>query len=247
MATNVVLKARTCAVINGTAYAKSSWLLQTNSALTVDTSSQTWVQQIPNSVIAVTGSPSSGQVPEWNGTAWVPTTVSAGDMNEQEAGLIAPGGRGWRYDHAALVSNRGYVARFVPSRNYVITLVAFAIGTASGSNDPLEIAVYDSTLSTKLATTGAVSGLLNSGTGVKTTSFSISLTAGTVYYGAFASQSTATLTMANFDQALNAPRLFGTSAPQTLFGDGSTSYPLPTPFVIGANAAIFPVLAFRES
>ena len=49
-ATGNSVKARTIAVIQGTTYGGSTWLLKTNGSITVDTTSQTWVQQLPNSV-----------------------------------------------------------------------------------------------------------------------------------------------------------------------------------------------------
>lgn len=44
MATGVVMKARTCDVVQGTLYGGTRWLLQTGSSITVDTTSQAWVE-----------------------------------------------------------------------------------------------------------------------------------------------------------------------------------------------------------
>jgi hypothetical protein len=48
-ASGISLKARTVAVIQGTVHAGQQWLLQTNTAIIVDTSAQTWVWQTPMS------------------------------------------------------------------------------------------------------------------------------------------------------------------------------------------------------
>jgi hypothetical protein len=64
MGTGVVLKARTVAVINGTTNGGSTWLLKTNTAIVVDTGSQTWVTQLPSSVASVSAAYAAGQLVE---------------------------------------------------------------------------------------------------------------------------------------------------------------------------------------
>ena len=49
-ATGNSVKARSIAIIQGTTYGGSTYLLQTNSSITIDTTSQTWVSQLPSSV-----------------------------------------------------------------------------------------------------------------------------------------------------------------------------------------------------
>jgi hypothetical protein len=51
-ATGNSVKARTIAIIQGTTYGGSTWLLQTNSSITVDTTAQTWASQLPSSVVS---------------------------------------------------------------------------------------------------------------------------------------------------------------------------------------------------
>ena len=50
-ATGNSVKARSIQIIQGTTYGGSTYLLQTNSSITVDTTSQTWVSQLPSSVV----------------------------------------------------------------------------------------------------------------------------------------------------------------------------------------------------
>jgi len=51
-ATGNSVKARSIQVIQGTTYGGSAFLLQTNSSITVDTTAQTWVNQLPSSVVS---------------------------------------------------------------------------------------------------------------------------------------------------------------------------------------------------
>jgi hypothetical protein len=75
MGTGVSMKARTVPIIQGTTYGGSTWLLSTNSAITIDSSPQTWVQQLPGGVVSVSG-PATGQSLTWNGSAWTPTKLA---------------------------------------------------------------------------------------------------------------------------------------------------------------------------
>jgi lysophospholipase L1-like esterase len=54
LATNVVVKARTVDIIQGTKYGGSRWLLKTNTTVTVDSSSQNWIVEsyVPLSVVS---------------------------------------------------------------------------------------------------------------------------------------------------------------------------------------------------
>ncbi|CAM6003641.1 unnamed protein product [Sphagnum balticum] len=67
MATGVTMKARTVAVINGTLGKGSTWMLSTNTTITVDTTAQTWLAQLPGSVVNAS---QAGGVP-----AWAPSTA----------------------------------------------------------------------------------------------------------------------------------------------------------------------------
>jgi hypothetical protein len=83
MATGVVMKARTVAIIQGTNYGGSIFLLRTNTSLTVDTSSQTWVQQLPSSVVNAAGATAS-YVPVASGNgnyAWQILSSGSGGSN----------------------------------------------------------------------------------------------------------------------------------------------------------------------
>ena len=63
MGHGVTMKARTVAIIQGTAHAGETWLLQTNGTVTVDTTAQTWVRQLPSSVVSASSPPTAaGQV-----------------------------------------------------------------------------------------------------------------------------------------------------------------------------------------
>ena len=92
MASGGVIKARTCAVINGTTNAKTQWLLQTNSTITIDTTSQTWVQisgggsgssTLAGDTDVSISSPSAGQGLVYNSSTgkWNNGTASAENVN----------------------------------------------------------------------------------------------------------------------------------------------------------------------
>ncbi len=163
-------------------------------------------------------------------------------------GVTAPGGgSGWFLGRQALTSNKAYFSRIYPVQGHVITLVEFTVTTPSGTDDPFEIAIYDSTGTTKLATTGQVttSGKLNAG-GNKTQALSYTLVAGTAYYVAFAATSTATLACAMFDVLANATP-YGQPFPKLLFGDTTAAYPLPASLTAAGSLSFVPKIVLRES
>ena len=65
----VQVKARSVDVIQGNVYAGARWLLKTNSLVTVDTTAQTWVSQLPVSVVSAAGAP-AGDVPVSTGSGY---------------------------------------------------------------------------------------------------------------------------------------------------------------------------------
>jgi hypothetical protein len=89
MATGGVMKARTVAIIQGTTYGGTTWLLQTNSAITVDTSNQAWIS------ISGTGSgggitvasPSAYSRPLYTGSSWIADNPIYVDITGSEFGV----------------------------------------------------------------------------------------------------------------------------------------------------------------
>jgi hypothetical protein len=147
----------------------------------------------------------------------------------------------------ALTANRAYYLRVVPSRSMAITKVAFNVTSASGTDDPCDVGIYDSTLATKIVSAGATTGKLNGAGGIQTINITANLAAGNVYYVAFAANSTATLNSVLIN-ANNTAGLFGTSAPQAEMLFLNTAYPLAAgPITPGGVIGNAPMIVLRES
>jgi hypothetical protein len=103
-------------------------------------------------------------------------------------GVYAPYSGHFNTSAVALSASRAYFARVKPMRAVSVTAVAFLVTTVSSGNDTVDVGIYTHSGSTlnRVAASGATSGTLNSGTGLKTISLSASLTAGTTYYAALA-------------------------------------------------------------
>lgn len=83
----------------------------------------------------------------------------------------------------ALVASTGYFSKFVLADDLDITLMAFVVSVAAGSDDSCDAGIFDASLN-RLASAGATTGKLN-GTGVKTLPVVASLRRRTVYYAGF--------------------------------------------------------------
>lgn len=84
-ASAAVVKAQTIAIIQGTVHAGETWLLQTNGTVTVDTTAQTWVRQLPSSVVSVVSAFDDGTIvqttdPRLNNRRAI-TGLAVGDNN----------------------------------------------------------------------------------------------------------------------------------------------------------------------
>lgn len=180
------------------------------------------------------------------GTSLVPN--GPGNDGHGLPGIFGPTWRGWVGGTAtALVSGTVYAYRIVPNRDYTITLAAINVSTASGTDDPIEIAIFDGTGTTKLATTGSTTGKLNAGTGLKTVSLSITLLAGTPYIVAFEATSTASLRFAAMNSA-NTPEAFGsTVSTMLLLTKTGQSIPITAPMSSYSLVGSVPLIALRES
>ena len=177
-----------------------------------------------------------------------PIVNPAYDRDLGQAGMLAPVNSISTVNPTA---NLAYLLRFVPSRNMTITKIAFAVITAAGSDDNVDVGIYNSDLSTKLVSTGDTAGLVNATTGTKTaTVASTSLVAGTIYYVAFAygtvGSTVATLASA-YLATTGVSTIFGSSPPQLLQGTKTASHPLPSSIATPTSVANSPLLALRES
>jgi hypothetical protein len=166
------------------------------------------------------------------------------DRDNGQPGMLAPADAR-AASTLALTANTAYLARFVPSRKFSITMIAFAVTTASGTDDPVDVGIYDSSLA-KIVSSGATTGKLNS-TGVKTVTITTTtLLPGVVYYAVIAANSTATLASSSAP-SVGAASLFGSAAPQVEMASKTASYVLPTSLSGSTAAAAVPTIAVRES
>jgi len=103
-----------------------------------------------------------------------------------QAGLYSPASAPLAGASVGLTANRIYVVRFVAPRNATITKLAFAVTTASGSDDPCDAGIYSGSLQSLLGSVGSGLGRLNA-IGLRTLNLQapVSLLAGAVYYTAF--------------------------------------------------------------
>ena len=150
-------------------------------------------------------------------------------------------------------NGRTWILRYSPTRNFDITLAAIDLVTVATADDSIEIAVYNSDLTSRLATSGVQAGRLITTLGARTVPLVYSFAANTVYYIA------ATMPIGTQHGAVVSGRatsgrantLFGAAVPNGLAGfiDAQTS-PLPTSITAGSvdwtSLNTFPLIALRE-
>lgn len=149
---------------------------------------------------------------------------------------------------------RTWILRYSPTRAFIHTLARWDITTAATTDQTCELALYDASLATRIATSGVQAGQLNA-TGIKGVSFSATVDPSLVYYLAW----TAPVSLLSGTGAsVNARTangvgntLFGATVPTALAGfiDGLSS-PLPTSITAASinwtALNTFPMIALRE-
>lgn len=178
-----------------------------------------------------------------------PVALGQYDNTDGQAGILFPTGQGWRPGRPALTALWAYAARGRPSRNIAVTLAAFELSVAAGvSTDTIEIAIFDAPCTTKLATSGAVAGLIHTGSGVKTVPLAYTLLAGTIYYVAVQVSAAAQLSLSDWDLATS-NALFGNTRPQRqAFNTGAAvASPMPNTLTPGGASGWGAKIALRES
>lgn len=173
------------------------------------------------------------------------------DRDNGQAGIVAPTAPGWFANAAAVVAARGYLARVVPSRDIVVTKIGFVVTVAASVDDPVDVGIYDSTLTTLLVSSGATLGKLNAVGNSLVTVATTTLRAGTPYYAALSvgtvGGTAATIGLAGWGSTLNS-RLFGATAGLTEADAKATVHPLPAAW--GGISGVTPngaMLVLRES
>ena len=139
---------------------------------------------------------------------------------------------------SAFVADRAYIQRFVALADVTVSTAYWNCTTSAGNMD---FAIYNSDLSTKLGSTGSFA---SPGTGARSQALggSVNLTAGTVYYVAWATDSGAYQASQQFSTHVGALDFFGTqnsagvALPATLATSGWTTN--------GGGGQGFPVFHF---
>lgn len=160
------------------------------------------------------------------------------DYDKGYGGVVAPDFVGGMAA-VTLVANTAYWVRFRPSRNMTVTAIRYIVSTAAGSNDNVDVGIYNGTTRAKIVSAGATASKLNA-TGPQSISISASLTAGTAYYAGISCGtigSTAAVLSGNELLYWELPTLFGTSAPALIQGTQATSHPLPATAVVNSASA----------
>jgi hypothetical protein len=154
-------------------------------------------------------------------------------------GLIAPQNR-VSTANTALVSNSAYGARFTAPRTLTINSISFRVATASGTNDNVDVGIYDDA-GNRLVSSGAVASKLNS-TGTKNVPITATkLTVGKDYYAVISAPSTATLVF-----AATIGDAFGTTMGLSESWVKSTAHPLPATISTVTNTDSAPLLFLLE-
>lgn len=156
------------------------------------------------------------------------TNVSAADVVSKngQAGILAPTARGWTTAATSFTNGRVMVSRFCPSVNFTVTSIKFR--TISAGTGNVDVGIYDSTLTSKLRSSGSTSGKKGANT-TQTVNLSATLdvVAGTVYYVAIVSDtSDGTVATPAFTVAIES--LFGATAGLSEGGIFDTTFPLPS-------------------
>lgn len=147
--------------------------------------------------------------------AYVPISALQGDTVPQ------PGYVPLSQATRSLTAARTYLVRYAPPVARSLTLVAFSVTTAAGSNDPVEIALYTpGTTLNRVATTGSTTGKLNS-LGLQTVTLTYAVDPTVVYYAALTSATVGgTTCQIGGAGAASADSLglYGATQPTALFG-----------------------------
>ena len=150
---------------------------------------------------------------------------------------------------AALTASRAYAARFTASRSRTITKMAFVLTTASGTNDAVDMGIFDSTGTVLLSSTGSTLGKMNGSSGTQQQApllASVPLRAGVSYYAALAVSATAgaQVWMTTLGAGSGAV-LMGAVFPNIL-QTFQAAFPLAAPFSSAGGISSVPILGLLE-
>lgn len=162
-------------------------------------------------------------------------------------GALAPTARGWSATSQGVTANGGRVVRLVPNRNIRATSIAFSVSTLHSTDIPVDVGIYDSSMS-RLVSSGPVLGLLLS-TGAKSIPIAPTrLIEGATYYLAISVGTGGTggaITGAAF-QSTGLTQLFGAIAGEIETEAFANIHPLPPTLTPASGSPTGFALAVRE-
>lgn len=174
---------------------------------------------------------------------------AARDEANGQAGITAPSFRGWAAGTLTVTANRAYYMRFVPSRDMLVTSIAFMVFTVDAANPNVDVGIYDAS-GARLVSSGATAGKLNALGKQSVTITATLLRAHTVYYAALSTPSAAVAQLhgASGSGTNSVFYLYGSTMPTAEAMVETPAHPLPataTGIVAGGNPA-GPILAVNE-
>lgn len=162
------------------------------------------------------------------------------DRDNGQGGLVGPT-RTIGCSVSNVVSNTAYAVRICPSRAMLIKSIGFRVGSPSGSDDPVDVAIVDSA-GTRLVSSGPTRGKLNS-TGSKTVTVPDTLIqSGGIYYAVLAASSNVSLLHASV-----LGDAFGTAMPLAEAMVKASTFPVGTTLTGMTVTDSAPLLWVKES
>ncbi len=164
-------------------------------------------------------------IPRVSSPALSPTQQAAISDPLGNASLSLPYIPGW-FDATAtsLTAQRMYILRGYAPRPWVATAIQFYVGGADTADNAVHVGFFDSA-GARLSTSGAVTGKLNAGTGLK--SVTLAQTLSGVFYGALLVP-TITTSLSLAAANANTPAFYGATVPNVGFAYQATQTTIPS-------------------
>jgi polygalacturonase len=157
--------------------------------------------------------------------------------------------QGGQPSNKTLVAGQRYIVRFVPKHDRAIRSICFGLQTAAGSNDNVDVGIYDAT-GTLLVSSGSTAGKLNGSTGTQSVAITETIVrAKTIYYAALQSltQGSTAAVLAGFTMAsAQNNQIAGTGFPHILSDVANGGTALPNTYTIGTVSSTGVLLYPRE-
>lgn len=163
-------------------------------------------------------------------------------------GVLTPDELRLSQNGVTLTANQAYANRFYLADPLSVVSIAYVLNTAAGSNDNVDVGIYDSA-GNRLASSGATAGKLNTGSFVVVSvSLSVNLPGNSVYFAALSCGAVGT-TAAVLQGVTNnvgvMGQIWGASDTDMMMGSKSSVHPLPTTLTAKTASGSNPLIAVR--